>query len=108
MDDYEKKHNEALRMLGAECAVLLRSNGAFPLETAGEIALYGSGARRTVKGGTGSGEVNSRYYVTVEQGLAEAGFTVTTGDWLDRYDEIKKEARGNFIRQLKKREVYLY
>ena len=103
MNAYEKEHSAALRKLGAECAVLLRSNGDFPLGTTGEIALYGSGARHTIKGGTGSGEVNSRYYVTVEQGLREAGFTVTSADWLDRYDEILRQAHKDFIRQIKQR-----
>lgn len=42
------------------------------------IAAYGNGVRHTVKGGTGSGEVNSRYSVNVEQGLKDAGFTITT------------------------------
>lgn len=48
------------------------------LESAGNIALYGSGARRTIKGGTGSGEVNSRYFVTIEQGLKNVGFHITS------------------------------
>ena len=83
--------------------VLLKSNGAFPLAEAGEIALYGSGARHTVKGGTGSGEVNSRSFVTVEQGLKDAGFTVTTSEWLDAYDGVLRDAHAEFIRMIKKR-----
>ena len=78
MNDYEREHNALLRRSGAECAVLLKSNGAFPLSEPCKLALYGSGARRTIKGGTGSGEVNSRAFVTVEEGLEAAGFTVTT------------------------------
>ena len=60
MNDYEREHNEIMRRFGAECAVLLKSDGAFPLEAPCRLGLYGSGARRTIKGGTGSGEVNSR------------------------------------------------
>ena len=45
----------------AECTVLLKTNGKFPLKKAGKIAAYGSGMRYTVKGGTGSGEVNTRF-----------------------------------------------
>ena len=67
--EYEKEHLKALRPHLAECTVLLKSNGDFPLARPCRIALYGSGARRTVKGGTGSGEVNSRCFVTAEQGL---------------------------------------
>lgn len=101
MNEYERKHAELLRRYGAECAVLLKSNGAFPLSAPCTIALYGSGARRTIKGGTGSGEVNSRYFVTVEQGLEAAGFSISTGFWLESYDNLYAAARKDFIRGLK-------
>ncbi|MBO4837816.1 MAG: glycoside hydrolase family 3 C-terminal domain-containing protein [Lachnospiraceae bacterium] len=102
MNDYEREHNAFLRRSGAECAVLLKTDCAFPLDVPCEIALYGSGARRTVKGGTGSGEVNSRSYVTAEAGLEEAGFRISSKDWLDRYDEVRAEAKKRFIRDLKR------
>ena len=100
---YEKEHLDALRSLAPECTVLLRSNGDFPLTQAGKIALYGSGARHTIMGGTGSGEVNTRYFVTVEQGLTEAGFAVTTKFWLDAYDSVLEEARKKFKEDIKAR-----
>ncbi|MCR4615611.1 MAG: glycoside hydrolase family 3 C-terminal domain-containing protein [Clostridiales bacterium] len=102
MNDYERKHSEILRRFGAECTVLLKSDGTFPLKAPCELALYGSGARRTIKGGTGSGEVNSRYFATTEDGLKNAGFTVTSKDWIDRYDDIYKEAKKRFISNLKR------
>ena len=98
---YEIEHKAAVRRLGAECAVLLKSSGAFPLDEPCEIALFGSGARRTVKGGTGSGEVNSRSYVTVEEGLKTAGFRISSPFWLDSYDSIVESTRKAFIRELK-------
>ena len=97
MNDYEREHSEFVRRHGAECTVLLKTDGAFPLEKPGKIALYGSGARRTLKGGTGSGEVNSRYFVTAEEGLAAAGFTVTTKAWMDGYDKARAEAKAAFL-----------
>lgn len=100
INNYEKEHNARLRMLAPECTVLLKKNGDFPLPSAGQIALYGSGARLTIKGGTGSGDVNSRYYVTAEQGLREAGFTVTSGKWLDAYDAIRAQAKKAFIAEV--------
>ncbi len=103
MQDYEKKHLSMLRPYLPECMVLLKSNGAFPLEEPGKIALYGSGARHTVKGGTGSGEVNSRSFLTVEQGLRDAGFTITTSAWMDAYDGIIRDAHARFIREIKNR-----
>jgi beta-glucosidase len=101
LHDYEKKHLAMLHGNLAECAVLLKRGGNFPLKAPCELALYGSGARRTVKGGTGSGEVNSRFFVTVEQGLEAAGFTVTTKAWLDAYDRIRDQARAAFRKRLK-------
>ena len=100
---YEREHAETLRRLGAECAVLLKRNGDFPLAEPGPIALFGSGARRTIKGGTGSGEVNSRYFVTVEEGLENAGFTVSSKYWLDTYESIRCAARAQFMAELKAR-----
>lgn len=101
MYDYEKEHLARMRELAPECMVLLKKDGRFPLAKAGEIALYGSGARCTVKGGTGSGDVNSRFYVTVEQGLREAGFTVTSDIWLNGYDAVRAEAKKKFIADIK-------
>ena len=99
--DYEREHAAYLRSHLAECTVLLKTDGSFPLEAPGKIAAYGCGVRGTVKGGTGSGEVNSRYFVNVEQGLEEAGFTVTTKKWLDAYETVRAEARKQFHQNLK-------
>ncbi len=100
---YEKEHLEELRKHLAECTVLLKSNGDFPLVQAGKIAAYGSGVRNTVKGGTGSGEVNSRFFVNVETGLEKAGFTVTTKSWLEGYEQARVEARKEFHKVIKAR-----
>ena len=101
LQDYEREHAQTVRRLGAECTVLLKRNGDFPLEKPGEIALFGSGARLTVKGGTGSGEVNSRYFVTVEEGLENAGFTVTSKYWLETYALLRGAARERYLQQLR-------
>jgi len=98
---YEVMHRDLLRRLAPECMVLLHSDGTFPLEAPGQVALYGSGARETIKGGTGSGDVNVRHYSTVEEGLENAGFTVTTKNWLERYSVLRKEARGAFVETIK-------
>lgn len=97
MEMYEQKHYDTVRALAPECMVILKKKGDFPLEAPGPVALYGSGARRTVKGGTGSGEVNSRFFVTAEEGLEKAGFTITTKDWLDSYDRIISRAKEEFV-----------
>ena len=98
---YEKEHLSKLRGGLGGCTVLLKKNGAFPLSYPSSIAAYGSGVRNSVKGGTGSGEVNSRFFVNIEQGLTEAGFTVTTRNWLDAYDRERAKAKKRFRNQLK-------
>ena len=42
--DYELEHTAKVRAGLAECMVLLKKNGAFPLEKPGTIAAYGSEA----------------------------------------------------------------
>lgn len=101
MQQYEKDHLKYILKNAAECTVLLKSNGQFPIEKAGKLAAYGSGVRYTVKGGTGSGEVNSRFTYNIEQGLEKAGFEITTKNWLDSYDEVRRSAKKDFIKKLK-------
>ena len=103
MNSYEKDNIERLRPYLAECTVLLKKNGAFPLDGPCRICAAGSGVRDTVKGGTGSGEVNSRYFVNIEQGLNEAGFTVTNPFWSDMYEPFKENARREFLKGIKKK-----
>lgn len=103
LQKYEEEHLDTLRKLLPECTVLLKKNGDFPLTAPCKIAVYGSGVRYTVKGGTGSGEVNSRHFVNVEQGLKNAGFQITTEKWLNSYDEVRIKAKEKFIKDIKAR-----
>ena len=102
-EKYEIEHLNSMRKLAPECMVLLKSNGVFPLKKPCEIALYGGGARHTIKGGSGSGDVNSRFFTTIEQGLKNAGFSITTGEWLDSYDKRFRKEQKNFVKQIKRR-----
>ena len=101
--NYEVQHIACLRKIVPECMVLLKSDGSFPLKESGEIALYGNAARKTIKGGTGSGDVNVRAFVTVEQGLENAGFTITTKNWLDAYDAVYADENREFKAAIKAR-----
>ena len=95
----EAAHASLARSLAGDCVVLLQNDGYLPLSPR-PVALYGPGARRTVKGGTGSGDVYTRTNVTVEQGLTQAGFTVTSAAWLDRFDAKYDKARDAYARFL--------
>ncbi len=103
MKPYETEHIAKVRAIAPECMVLLKSDGGFPLQEPGPIALYGSGARRTIKGGTGSGDVNVRRFTTIEDGLQNAGFSITTDDWLDGYDQQWQIAHKAFTAEIKAR-----
>ena len=103
MNNYEKENIERLRPYLAKCTVILKKNGAFPLDGPCRIAAAGSGVRDTVKGGTGSGEVNSRYFVNIEQGLKDAGFTITNPFWSDMYKAFNDKAHKDFVTGIRKK-----
>ena len=96
ISEREIRNAAIARRAAAESFVLLQNpNDILPLK-AEKIALYGMGARRTVVGGEGSGECNPRYKVSVEQGLENAGYTVTSKAWLNDYDREYAETYEEF------------
>ena len=74
------------RSAAAQGMVLLENHdNALPIApTTGaaptNVALFGVGAYATIKGGTGSGNVNNRYTINARTGLTNEGFNVTTSD----------------------------
>ena len=96
----EKRNMERARKVASQGMVLLENKGALPIDKSVKtIALFGNGARRTIKG-TGSGDVNSRFVVNVEQGLEDAGFSLTTKAWMDTYDTQVETARMGYFGEL--------
>ena len=85
-----------------ESIVLLKNDGALPFSHK-KVALYGAGASMTIKGGTGSGEVNERHCVTIQEGLEDRGFTVTTKKWIDDFDAFYKKAEADYKIEKRKR-----
>ena len=74
--------------------VLLENDGALPIAKSGPIALFGGGAVETIKGGTGSGDVYQRDYVTVWEGFENAGYEIVTEDYLNAYEAAYIEAQN--------------
>ena len=101
----ELEHRKLAREAAAESIVLLQNDGALPL-VACPIALYGSGAATTIKGGTGSGEVNERHSVTIERGLLNAGFKVTTGSYLREYEEHLRTEKKKHNKDLSRKLLF--
>lgn len=68
MTALEKANREVAYQAALEGIVLLENDGCLPVKP-GKIALFGAGAGMTIKGGTGSGEVNERHAVSIREGL---------------------------------------
>lgn len=85
-----------------EGMVLLKNDGALPFRTK-KVALYGPGASMTIKGGTGSGEVNERHSVTVLEGLQDRGFEITTLKWIKDFEIAYQQALTAYKEERKKR-----
>ncbi len=93
VSEREIRNRKIARMAAAEGMVLLKNEGILPIKKGERIALFGGGAVATVKGGTGSGDVNERERVSICQGLAEEGVELANREWLESFDVIYHQAR---------------
>ena len=104
----ELDNRKVARRAAAEGMVLLKNEGQLlPLKEGSKVVLYGVGASRTIKGGTGSGDVNERETVSIYQGMKNAGFEITTEDWIKDYDEQYQAARYAWRDEIEKKTASL-
>ena len=89
----ETAHAALARKAAAAGIVLLRNDNVLPLDPDTSVALLGTGAGRTVKGGIGSGDVNNRANVSIYEGLRTAGVHLTSEDWINYYEALYHGAR---------------
>lgn len=90
----ETINRKTARAAASEGMVLLKNEDhVLPLKPGTKVALYGGGASKTVKGGTGSGDVNERESVSIYEGMKAAGYVITTENWIRDYDERYEKAR---------------
>ncbi len=83
-----------------EGIVLLENDGVLPIDL-GRVALYGAGAGMTIKGGTGSGEVFERRAISIYEGMVDAGFAVSTTDWIDAYRKCFDDGEAKFCQDFR-------
>ena len=89
----ETAHAALARKAAVAGIVLLRNDNVLPLDPDTSVALLGTGAGRTVKGGIGSGDVNNRANVSIYEGLRTAGVHLTSEDWINCYEALYHGAR---------------
>ena len=73
-----KAHAEVTRQSAAEGMVLMKNEKALPLaQNIKNVALYGNTSYDFIAGGTGSGNVNHAYVVSLLDGMKNGGYTVS-------------------------------
>ena len=88
-------HAAVTRQSAAEGMVLLKNNNALPFgNNIKNVALYGCTSYDFIAGGTGSGNVNHAYVVSLLDGLKNGGFNVS--------DELKKQYDKHIAESKKK------
>ncbi|MBO7538214.1 MAG: glycoside hydrolase family 3 C-terminal domain-containing protein [Prevotella sp.] len=102
-----KAHAAVTRQSAAEGMVLMKNNETLPLkENVKNVALYGCTSYDFIAGGTGSGNVNHAYVVSLLDGLKNGGYTVSDEikTAYEQYIAAAKEAQKKAIDELAKKD----
>ena len=95
-----KAHAQVTRQAGADGMVLLKNENTLPLQSGLKVSLYGCTSYDFIAGGTGSGNVNRAYTVSLLEGLDNAGFNVDQS-LKDTYREYIEKDRAEKLEKLK-------
>lgn len=69
-------HAKITRRSASEGMVLLKNENTLPIKNAKNVALLGVTSYDFIAGGTGSGDVNDAYTVSLEEGLKNVGYEI--------------------------------
>ncbi len=92
-----KAHAEITRQSASEGMVLLKNENTLPMSAGKNVALFGVTSYDLIVGGTGSGDVNEAYAVSLEEGLKNAGFRINEKA-KEAFDQHKVANKKAFIR----------
>ncbi len=95
VSERERKNLDVAYRAACESIVLLKNDGALPF-AGRKLAAFGAGVAHTIKGGTGSGEVNERHSVSILEGLEGRGFEIVSRQWLNDFEKDYAEAYAAF------------
>ena len=87
-----KAHAAVTRQSALEGMVLLENKGVLPLKDVKNVAVFGCTSFDFIAGGTGSGNVNRAYTVSLLDGLKNAGFNVDESNKETTLKHIAEEA----------------
>ncbi len=92
-----KEHAAIARAAATDGIVLLKNlNNALPFgNSIKKVATFGNASYETFSGGTGSGDVNEAYTISISQGLANAGFTLES-TLKTQYENFIKDAKAKW------------
>ncbi len=95
-----KAHAAITRQAGADGMILLKNEDALPIRSGAKVSVYGCTSYDFIAGGTGSGNVNRAYTVSLLEGLENAGFNVDKS-LKDTYLSYIEKDRAEKLEKLK-------
>ena len=101
-----KRDAEVSRNAAEEGMVLLKNHGnTLPMKKGDKVAVFGNTSYTLIAGGTGSGDVNKAYTISLVQGLTNGGFTadneVSTSYQAYIADQKAKHPKKSFMEEFR-------